>query len=154
MPQVYVSVGSNLGERETFLALARKEILSAAGITDLRCSPVYETEPVEAAGGKYLNAVWSFETALSPEALLGIFHEIERKAGRVRKVRNEPRSLDLDLLFYGERVIRTEALTVPHPRIHERAFVLEPMAELAPDFMHPVLRKTVRELLKVFSDKR
>lgn len=146
MPKVFIGVGSNLGDREGSLEMARKEILSTVGFKDLRCSSVYETEPVEAEGGPFLNAVWSFETAWSAREVLDRLQAIEAKAGRRRTGANAARTLDLDLLFYGDQVIRDSGLAVPHPRLHERAFVLVPFCDLAPEWMHPVLKKTLREL--------
>ena len=182
MPLVYVSIGSNLGDRASYLQFAKRELLAIAGLTDLQCSPVYETEPVAAEGGPFLNAVWSFAADLSPQDLLKKLQEIEVKANRQRnkpyspskalKVNgtspgnpsleekrcqdkpNEARTLDLDILFYGDQVTREPGMIIPHPRLHERAFVLEPMAKLDPDFVHPVLKKTVKELLKAVSEKR
>jgi 2-amino-4-hydroxy-6-hydroxymethyldihydropteridine diphosphokinase len=147
MPKVFVGVGSNLGDRASYLEFAKKEVLSIAGLTCLQCSFAYETEPVEAEGGLFLNAVWSFEIASSPRDLLEELQKIEIKANRQRKKSHEARTLDLDLLFYGDQVIREPGLTVPHPRLHERAFVLEPLCELAPELVHPILKKTIKELL-------
>ncbi len=147
MPKVFIGVGSNLGDRAGYLEFARKEILSVPGLIGLQCSPVYETEPVEAEGGTFLNAVWSFETALSPRELLARLQAIEAKAARQRSKPNAERTLDLDLLAYGNELITEENLRVPHPRMHERRFVLEPFCDLAPEWVHPELKKTARELL-------
>ena len=146
MHKVFIGVGSNLGNRTDHLELAKKELLSIAGLTDLRCSSVYETEPVAAEGGPFLNAVWSFETDLQPQEFLKRIQGIEAKAGRQRNKPNDARTLDLDILFYGDRVIREPGMIVPHPRLHERLFVLVPMSELDPDFVHPVFKKTIQEL--------
>jgi 2-amino-4-hydroxy-6-hydroxymethyldihydropteridine diphosphokinase len=147
MAKVFIGVGSNLGNREGYLEFAQRELFLIVGAKVLECSPVYETEPVAAEGGPFLNAVWSFDTDLSPDDLLKKMQEIEEKANRQRDKPNQARTLDLDILFYGDRVIREPGITVPHPRLHERAFVLAPMADLDPDFMHPVFKKTVRQLL-------
>lgn len=147
MPKVFIGVGSNLGDRASYLEFAKKELLRVAGLTDLQCSPIYETEPVAAEGGPFLNAVWSFETDLLSQDLLKKMQEIEAQANRQRNKPNEARTIDLDLLFYGQEVLNEPGLLVPHPRLHERAFVLEPMVKLDPDFVHPVLKKTVKELL-------
>ncbi|MFA5159168.1 MAG: 2-amino-4-hydroxy-6-hydroxymethyldihydropteridine diphosphokinase [Candidatus Omnitrophota bacterium] len=147
MSKIFIGVGSNLGDRAGYLEFAKKELLSVAGLTNLRCSPVYETEPMAAEGGLFLNAVWSFETDFSPEDLLKKIQEIEAKANRQQNKSNEARTLDLDILFYGDQVIRELGITVPHPRLHERAFVLMPFCDLEPEFIHPVLKKTIRELL-------
>ncbi len=148
MPRVFIGVGSNLGERARHLEFAKNELLSVEGIKDLECSPVYETEPVEAEGGPFLNAVWSFETELSPGKLLEKFHEIEAKTNRLRNKPNEARTLDLDLLFYGDQVVRQQGLTVPHSRLHERAFVLIPFCDLAPGWVHPVFKTNMLDLKK------
>ena len=148
MPKVFIGVGSNLGDRAGYLEFARKELSSVAGLTDLRWSPVYETEPVGAEGGPFLNAVWSFETDLSPRVLLNKLHEIEAKAGRQRHQPNAARTLDLDLLVYGNELILEDGLQVPHPRMNERRFVLEPFCDLAPEWVHPELLKTIKQMLK------
>ncbi len=154
MKKVFIGVGSNLGDRAGYLDLAKKELLCIEGLTGLHCSSVHETEPLAAEGGPFLNAVWSFETDLSSSDLLKKTQEIEAKANRQRNKPNQARTLDLDILFYGDQVIREPAITVPHPRLHERAFVLKPMVELAPDFKHPILKKTMKELLEAISGKR
>ncbi|MBU9889574.1 MAG: 2-amino-4-hydroxy-6-hydroxymethyldihydropteridine diphosphokinase [Candidatus Omnitrophica bacterium] len=148
MTLVFIGVGSNLGDRGSFFRTAARELQNEPGIRDLECSPVYETEPVGGAGQPpYLNAVWSFETDLTPQALLVKLQAIEYKAGRRRKVRNEARVLDLDILFYGDRILKQKDLVIPHPRIPERAFVLAPLCDLMPDLVHPELKKTTRQLL-------
>jgi 2-amino-4-hydroxy-6-hydroxymethyldihydropteridine diphosphokinase len=96
--------------------------------------------------GHYLNAVWDAETELAPEALLQILLAMEQKFGRERREKNGPRTLDLDILFYGDAVIDKPGLTIPHPRAHERAFVLRPMAALAPQWKHPRLHETMQAL--------
>ncbi|MFA5167002.1 MAG: 2-amino-4-hydroxy-6-hydroxymethyldihydropteridine diphosphokinase [Candidatus Omnitrophota bacterium] len=148
MSKIFIGVGSNLGDRAGYLEFAKKELLSVASLTNLLCSPVYETEPMAVEGGPFLNAVWSFEADFSPKDLLKKIQEIEAKTNRPRNRSNEARTLDLDILFYGDQVIRELGITVPHPRLHERTFVLVPMAELDPDFVHPEFKKTMRQLLK------
>lgn len=136
-----------MGDRETHLRLAI-EAMPAAGIQVLRVSPVYETEPVEfTAQGWFLNLVVEGETALFPAQLLARILRIERGRGRVRTVPKGPRTLDIDILLYGSAVIRSQKLEVPHPRMAERRFVLQPLADLAPDLRHPVLNRTIQELL-------
>ncbi len=154
MTKVFIGVGSNLGDRAGYLEFAKKELLRVAGLKDLQCSPVYETEPVDAAGGPFLNAVWSFEAELSLRKLLEKLQEIEAKANRQRNKPNEARTLDLDILFYGDQVIQEQGMTVPHPRLHERVFVLVPFCDLEPDFIHPVFGKTIKELWGAVSYKR
>ena len=150
MPVVFIGVGSNLGDRKGFFRFAEQKLRRDPAIRDLECSPVYETEPVDGAGQPlYWNAVWSCETELAPRDLLQKLQEIERKAGRERKVPNEARVLDLDILFYGDEIMDQEALTVPHPRLTKRTFVLVPFCDLAPEFMHPGTGRTVQQLLDV-----
>jgi 2-amino-4-hydroxy-6-hydroxymethyldihydropteridine diphosphokinase len=144
---VYLALGSNIGDRESNL---RAAILSfpAAGITVRRESPIYETEPVGFVDQRwFLNMVVEAETALFPMQLLTRIGKIERELGRVRTVPNGPRTIDIDILLYGSAVVRTARLEIPHPRMHERRFVLAPLADLAATLRHPVLRQTMRQLL-------
>ena len=148
MTLAYIGVGSNLGDRNSNLEKAKKYLESEKGISFLESSEIYETDPVGGpAQEKYLNAVWWIETSLAPRPLLELLLGIEKKMGRVRSERNAPRMIDLDILFYGEAIIHEAGLDIPHPRLHERSFVLKPLSDLAPDWMHPVLKKTVQELL-------
>jgi 2-amino-4-hydroxy-6-hydroxymethyldihydropteridine diphosphokinase len=144
----FVALGSNLGDRERQLADALAGLRATPGIAALVCSRLYETAPVGPVGqGPYLNAVARLETSLAPRALLERCLALESAAGRVRSgIRNEARSLDLDLLLYGDRCIEEPGLSVPHPRLHQRPFVLAPLRELAPDRRHPRLGRPVAEL--------
>jgi 2-amino-4-hydroxy-6-hydroxymethyldihydropteridine diphosphokinase len=138
----YVGLGSNLGDRRAMIAGALERLRPR------RVSSILETEPWGRTDQpRFLNAVAELETGLDPAALLDRLLEVERELGRVRLERWGPRTIDLDLLLHGDRRVRTGALTVPHPRLHERRFVLEGLAELCPDRVVPGLGRTVRELL-------
>lgn len=145
--RVGLGLGSNLGDREGFLA-AGLDALRAQGIALARVSALYETEPVGGPPqGPYLNLVAVGETALGPDEVLAAARRAEEAAGRQRSVPNGPRTLDVDLLFHGEAVREDASLVLPHPRLHERRFVLVPLSEVAPEWRHPVLGLTASELL-------
>lgn len=147
MIPAFIAVGSNLGDREKNIADAQKKLSTASGIQFLEASSLYETDPVGGPPqGKYLNAVWKIETDLKPQALLKLLLQIEADLGRVRTEKNAPRPIDLDILFYGDTIVAEPGLRIPHPRLHEREFVLQPLMDLAPDVVHPELKKTIREL--------
>ena len=149
----YVGLGSNLGDRAANLLLGVRGML-AAGLRVARLSSVYETEPVDVTGQPdFLNLVAELSGPLPrPEQLLARLLRIEHAAGRTRQLARGPRTLDLDLLLYGDHQQQTELLTLPHPRLHLRRFVLAPLAELSPDGTHPALRKTFAELLAAVDD--
>jgi 2-amino-4-hydroxy-6-hydroxymethyldihydropteridine diphosphokinase len=150
---VYIALGSNLGDRAANLVRAI-DALNSAGIRVERESSLYITEPVEAPGqGRFLNAVVEAETSLLPLQLLHALLKIERELGRRRITPHGSRSIDLDLLFYGSSVIRSKELEVPHPRLTERRFVLVPLAQIAPQFRHPILHKSMTELLAETPDR-
>lgn len=141
----YIGLGANLGDRLATINAALRRI-AALGTTHV-VSPIYESEPVgHADQPPFLNCVSKLETDLTPERLLERLLEIEHDLGRVRTFPNAPRTIDLDILLYDDHVIETAALSVPHPRLHERAFVLIPLADLASELVHPVLGKRVDEL--------
>ena len=152
MPHAAIAFGSNLGDRAYLLTEAVDHLSVLAATKVLKLSTFHETEPVggPAGQGKYLNAAALLETALSPDELLAALLAIELDLGRDRSsgVRNAPRTVDLDLLFYDQEIIEKPGLHVPHPRMHERQFVLAPLVEIAPEWVHPVLRQTVCELLR------
>lgn len=142
----YVALGSNLGERAANLALARLRLSEAGSVG--AASPIYETEPWGVGPGQpdYLNQVVAMDTPLPPAGVLDVLLRIEEGMGRVRNVSGEPRLIDLDLLLYGNEVIDEPGLTLPHPRMCERAFVLVPLAEIAPDAVHPISGLSVTAL--------
>ena len=130
---MFIGLGANLGDRKAALRAALAAIGQLPDTQVLRVSPLYGSAPVDAGGPDYMNAVAELSTTLSPQALLLALQTIEQAAGRERPYRNAPRTLDLDILWFGEQVIATAELTVPHPRMAERAFVLLPLADLVPD---------------------
>ena len=145
--KVYLSLGSNMGDRETNLQRAI-DLLHAPDLRIVRCSRVLETAPRDLPNQPwFLNLVLECETEIFPMILLKRLQHIEKEMGRQRRIAKGPRLIDIDIVLYGRFVIDTPALTVPHPAMTERRFVLEPLAELAPDLRHPVSRRTMRELL-------
>lgn len=147
MKTVYLGLGSNVGDREKNLRKAIEQ-LAAPNLRVVRVSSTYETEPIGfAAQHWFLNLVVEAETELFPMQLLSRTIKIERSLGRVRTIKNGPRTIDIDILLYGKTVIHTATLEIPHPRMAERRFVLAPLAELAPDLRHPVTHKSIREML-------
>lgn len=141
----YIGLGANLGDRLATLRLAVEHLAGLGRI--VTTSSIYETDPVGYLDQPaFLNAVVALAGATEPRDLVPSLLAIERDLGRVRSFRNAPRALDLDLLLYGEQVVETITVTVPHPRLHERAFVLVPLAEIASEIMHPLLRVTMGEL--------
>jgi 2-amino-4-hydroxy-6-hydroxymethyldihydropteridine diphosphokinase len=145
--EAYVSIGTNLGDRAAQLEFALRSLGELPATHVAALSPIFETDPVgPPPQGAYLNAVVQLDTALAPRALLDALLAIERAAGRERSVRNAARVLDLDLLLYGDLVLDEPGLCVPHPRLAERAFILEPLAALAPDLVHPRLAEPIASL--------
>ncbi|MCC9595827.1 MULTISPECIES: 2-amino-4-hydroxy-6-hydroxymethyldihydropteridine diphosphokinase [unclassified Rubrivivax] len=142
--KVWVGLGANLGDARAALAAACAALDGLPGTRLVRRSSLWRSAPVDAAGPDFHNAVAELDTTLAPAGLLAALHAIEAAHGRERPYRNAPRTLDLDLLFYGDEVIDTASLVVPHPRAHLRAFVLRPLLELEPGFEHPRLGPLVR----------
>jgi 2-amino-4-hydroxy-6-hydroxymethyldihydropteridine diphosphokinase len=143
---VAIALGSNLGDRESLLGFARRRLRLV--LANPRESLSYETEPVGLAVHQpmFLNAAVVGETSLTPKVLLAVLHAIERDAGRERPFPGAARTLDLDLVLFGDLIIDEPALTVPHPRFRDRRFVLEPLAEIAPELKDPVTGQTIGEL--------
>jgi 2-amino-4-hydroxy-6-hydroxymethyldihydropteridine diphosphokinase len=153
MATIYLSLGSNKGDREKYIGRAI-EALGACGIRITRKSSLYETEPVETVSkGWFLNCVVEAETDLLPPQLMHRLLDIERALGRRRRVPRGPRFIDMDILLYEDRVVNSEQLEIPHPRMAERRFVLVPFAEIAPEARHPVFKKTIAELLEETADR-
>lgn len=143
---VYIALGTNLGDRQANLEEAIVRLQPIVQV--IACSPVYETPPwgyIEQPD--FLNQVVQGETSLEPMDLLDLLKRIEMEMGRVKTIQNGPRLIDLDLLFYGDLILETERLTLPHPRMVGRGFVLLPLADLAPNLVHPLLGLRIRELL-------
>ncbi len=151
MEIAYVGLGSNQGDRRATIQRAVDQLSALAHVTLLQCSNLQETAPVGGPPqGSYLNGVAKIQTSLTAEALLTQLLEIETQLGRVRTglVRWSPRPIDLDLLFYGNLICQSSTLTLPHPRLTERLFVLEPLAKLAPQLIHPTEKQTIQALLE------
>jgi 2-amino-4-hydroxy-6-hydroxymethyldihydropteridine diphosphokinase len=142
----FLSLGSNLGDREALLNEALNR-LETEGVHVVRRSSIHETEPQDYLDQpRFLNMAIEVETDLTPRELLAAIQKIETEMGRQRTIPKGPRTIDIDILFYANQVIATPALEIPHPRLTERNFVLDPLQEIAPDLRHPVTGKTVREL--------
>ena len=148
---VFIGFGSNVGDRVDFCdrAVTLLSLLPHSKVVGV--SLLYETEPVkdhaQPGDGWFLNGVVQLETDVTPKNLLGVLREIERSLGRDEENRSGPRTIDLDILFYGQRIVNEPDLVVPHPRLHQRRFVLMPLSELDPLFMHPSLHRTISQLL-------
>ena len=153
---VFIGIGSNVGDRQEFCdrAIALLNLLPLSQVTGV--SSYYESEPVDPDGRQggywFYNGVVRLETSLNPQRLLGILQETERGLGRDDVERSGPRTMDFDILLFGDHQIDLEGLTIPHPRLHQRRFVLEPLVEIDPAYMHPTLQCTVNELLETLDD--
>ncbi len=142
---VYLSLGSNLGDREANL---RNAIERLRGVGNpVAISSFYETEPIDVVSQPwFLNCAVKLDTEKMPRQLITAILSLEQEMGRQRKQGKAPRTIDIDILLFGSSIIQIPSLTIPHPRMHERRFVLEPLAEIAPDTRHPVFKRTIREL--------
>jgi len=140
MATVFLGIGSNLGDRYDNIRQSLS-LLEENGVKVLRCSTIIETDPVDGPPqDKYLNAVIKCDTDLAPEQLLGSLQNIEKSLGRTRDLLNGPRTIDLDILLYDDMTMQTPSLTIPHPRMFQRDFVMEPLKEIAPDFVEELSR--------------
>jgi 2-amino-4-hydroxy-6-hydroxymethyldihydropteridine diphosphokinase len=149
----YIALGANLGDRDASIRAAGELLRQTPGVSSVILSSLYETEPVGGPAGQptYLNAAARVETDLGARELMDVLLNTEAALGRQRIDKWGPRTIDLDLLLFDDAVINTPDLTVPHPRMHERRFVLHPLVEIAPDVVHPVLKQSVLELLRKVS---
>lgn len=153
---IIIALGANLpsrfGEADATLQAAAKR-MTDEGLKVIAGSSIWKTAPVPISDQPwYKNAIVAVETDLTPDALLKLLNKIEDNFGRVRTVRNAPRLLDLDIIAYNDVVLDDPDLTIPHPRMHDRAFVLHPMAEIAPNWHHPTLKKSLTELIQAIPE--
>ena len=148
-----LSLGSNVGDRLNYLTLSKTAIQNYIGSIQFS-SNIYETEPWGIDNqDSYLNQVVAVQTDRTPNDLLDKIHLIERELGRIRRVHYGPRTIDIDILYYGERIIDIENLKIPHPHIQKRRFILVPLSEILPQMQHPLLKKTNQELLDMVKDE-
>lgn len=151
---VYIALGSNMGDRLGYLGKAILYLIQHPQIEMTAVSSIYETEPVGYLDQEFFyNMVVEIRTSLQAHEVMQLCLEIEQQLGRVRTILNGPRTVDLDLIYYDDYIVEDELLTLPHPRLHDRSFVLVPLVELAPKFVHPILKLTNDELLSNISTK-
>ena len=153
MHQIFLALGSNVGNRKQYIEEAI--LLLREKINDVMIAPFYETKPRYFEDqNNFLNTVLSGFTDLEPQELLQFTKTVQKKVGRVERFRNGPREIDIDILFYDTVLYKDEELEIPHPRLQERDFVLQPFSDINPDFFHPVLKKTIRELLDTLPEEQ
>jgi 2-amino-4-hydroxy-6-hydroxymethyldihydropteridine diphosphokinase len=153
MAVVFLSIGSNSGDRSVYLQQSLKWIEQGIG-NIVKHSDIYETQSWGFEGQNFLNMVVKVETSLTPQGIIDIIQSVEQQMGRVRiSGQYADRIIDLDILFFEKEVISDKNLIIPHPRLHERLFVLEPMMDIAPDFVHPVFNKPIQQLREECQDK-
>ena len=155
MPErAYIAIGSNLGDRHAYLEAGLREVAELPSTRLVAVSRAYETPPLgPVEQPDFLNAVFAIETSLAPVPLLAALLAAEKKHQRQRRIHWGPRTLDLDLLLYGERVVKSADLTLPHPHIHERSFVLVPLCEIAPHLSHPITGQPFAEYLAALNGR-
>ena len=150
MQKIYLALGSNVGDARAHIESALVQLLEK--VSGIECAPLYISKPLyHAEQASFINTVVSGTTSLLPEELLVFVKDVEKRVGRIERFRNGPREIDIDILFYDDMILNAENLVIPHPRIAERAFVLMPLADIAPDFVHPVLKKSSADLLGALS---
>ena len=151
----YIGFGSNIGDRLAHIQNAIHTLSKTEGITVKKISSLYKTDPVGyEAQAQFLNGVAAIQTSLSPLPLLHTLKDIETAIGRKHRIRWGPREIDLDILVYGDLCVQTEKLVVPHPEMHLRGFVLVPLAELAPNLVHPIFQVSIQTLLNRLEDSK
>lgn len=152
--RAYLALGSNIGDKDRYIREAIDMLNEHEAIKIVKVSPTYNTAPVGYTDqADFLNAAVAIDTTLSPRELLAVCLDIEQRLGRVRTIRWGPRTVDIDIIFYDDLIIDDGILTVPHPRMHERGFVLQPLYDIAPNAVHPIYKKTVEQMYREWKAK-
>jgi len=153
MHQIFLALGSNIGNRKQYIEVSIQFLREK--MNDINIAPLYETEPRYFENqNNFINTVLSGFTDLEPKDLLQFTKTVQKKVGRVERFRNGPREIDIDILFYDNLIYKDEKLEIPHPLLQERDFVLQPLSDINPDFSHPILKKTMRELLDTLPEEQ